>query len=396
MLTQASREVIAATLPAVEGALGEITPNFYRRMFGAHPDLLDNLFNRTHQKTGEQPMALAGSIAAYARLQLEPDVNRQNFIIDRIAHKHASLGVTRDQYAIVHEHLFAAIVEVLGAAVTPEVANAWDELYWDMADLLIGEEADLYADAGVEPGAVWRDLAVTRRTQVAPDAVSFTLADPTGADLPAFRPGQYISVQVPLSDGARQIRQYSLIGSPEDRRHWQISVKRAGEVSGHLHEHVFEGDLLHTSTPFGDLILPEGDSPILLASSGIGCTPVIGLLAALAGTESTRPVTVLHADQSRASQPHRGRIAELVEAIPSAKLYQWYKQGADHLESDTVRTGRMSLEGIDVPTGVHAMLCGSNGFLTEIRGELMTRDVSEDHIHYETFGPELVRTGTSR
>ena len=45
---------------------------------------------------------------------------------------------------------------------------------------------------------------------------------------------------------------------------------------------VFEGDAVHVSMPFGDLVLPEDDSPLLLASAGIGCTPVIGLLTALA------------------------------------------------------------------------------------------------------------------
>ena len=68
MLSDTQRATIAATLPAVEGSLAEITPLFYRGLFAAHPDLLDNLFNRTHQKSGEQPQALAGSIAAFARL----------------------------------------------------------------------------------------------------------------------------------------------------------------------------------------------------------------------------------------------------------------------------------------------------------------------------------------
>jgi hypothetical protein len=71
--------------------------------------------------------------------------------------KHASLGVTREQYAIVHEHLFAAIVQVLAEARTPEVAAAWDELYWQMADDE-GDElrvplpfGDLVLDPGDDP-----------------------------------------------------------------------------------------------------------------------------------------------------------------------------------------------------------------------------------------------------
>ena len=391
MLTDSQRVTLAATLPAVQGALGEITPAFYRRLFAAHPTLLDNLFNRTHQQSGEQPQALAGSIAAFAALQLEPDIRRQRFIIDRIAHKHASLGVTRDQYEVVHEHLFAAIIEVLGEAVTPAVADTWDQLYWDMADLLITTEAGLYAEAGVEPGAVWRDVRVVERAQVSPDTIALTLAADDG-DLPTFRPGQYISVQVPLADGARQIRQYSLTGASTDPR-WTFSVKLAGEVSGHLHEHVFEGDRLHVSMPFGDLVLPEDDSPVVLASAGIGCTPVIGLLTALAESADPRPVTVLHADRSRNRQPHRGRLAALVESLPDGRLVQWYEDGADHLASGQIRVGTMSLDDVEIDTAAHVMLCGPTGFLSAMRGQLLDRDVPESRIHYETFGPELMRTG---
>ncbi|GAA3960483.1 globin domain-containing protein [Gordonia caeni] len=389
MISDPTREVLAATLPAVEGALDDITPLFYRRMFAAHPELLDDLFNRANQKIGTQPKVLAGSIAAFARLQLIPDAAQQKFIIDRVAHKHASLGVVADQYPIVHKHLFAAIVDVLGEAVTPEVAAAWDELYWEMADTLIGRENELYAAAGVVPGDVWRDVVVIGRDQVSPDAVSFTVAAADGR-LPAFTPGQYISVQVPLDDGAHQIRQYSLTGAPNEPQ-WRFSVKRDGEVSTYLHERLFEGDDLHVSTPFGDLALPEGDAPLLLASAGIGCTPVIGLLHHLVQTGDDRPVQVLHADRSRSRQPHRGELAELVDQLPGASLRQWYETGYD--AGDGSRIGLMSLDDIPIDPETVALLCGPAGFLSSIRGSLLDKDLSEDRIHYETFGPELVRVG---
>lgn len=393
MLSAAQRATLAATLPAVHGALDDITTGFYRRMFAARPELLDDLFNRSHQRSGDQPKALAGSIAAFAALQLEPDARRQKFILDRISHKHASLGVTRDQYAIVHEHLFAAIVDVLGEAVTPEVADAWDQLYWDMADLLIDSETDLYARAGVAPGEVWRDVRIIERVQVSPDTISLTLAAADdGEVLPTFSPGQYISVQAALPDGAHQIRQYSLTGAPTEPT-WQFSVKYAGEVSAFLHEHAFEGDLLHVSTPFGDLVLPDDDAPVVLASAGIGCTPVIGLLTAMATSGDERPVTVLHADRSRNRQPHRGQLAALVESLPNAQLFQWYEETSPHIVSDRVRVGQMSLSDIEIGDSAHVMLCGPGGFLSSMRAELLDREIEESRIHFETFGPELLRAG---
>src|SRR4029079_13771558 len=94
-----------------------------------------------------------------------------------------------------------------------------------------------------------------------------------------FRPGQYVSVQVELPDGARQIRQYSLSAAPGGTD-WRITVKQVqgagtpeGEVSSWLHREAKAGDLLAVSMPFGDLVLPDGDGPLLLASAGIGCTP---------------------------------------------------------------------------------------------------------------------------
>jgi nitric oxide dioxygenase len=150
MLSDKSAQVIRDTLPAVVAAIGEITPLFYQKMFTAHPELIRDLFNRGNQAQGDQPLALAGSIAAYATMLVSDNAHPTEQLLARIAHKHASLGVSREQYAIVHEHLFAAILQVLGDAVTPEVAAAWDELYWHMADDLIGIEQGLYSGAGVE------------------------------------------------------------------------------------------------------------------------------------------------------------------------------------------------------------------------------------------------------
>src|SRR5689334_22442206 len=151
MLSDQSATTVRATLPVVGAAIGEITERFYTGLFTARPELLRDLFNRGNQAAGTQRQALAGSIAAFATHLVEHPDERPDAMLNRVAHKHASLGIAPDQYEIVHEHLFAAIVEVLGDAVTPEVAAAWDEVYWLMANALIAIEKRLYderSDAG--------------------------------------------------------------------------------------------------------------------------------------------------------------------------------------------------------------------------------------------------------
>lgn len=217
MLSEPSTATVRATLPVVGAAIGDIADLFYRKLFDAHPELLRDLFNRGNQASGAQRQALAGSIAAFASHLVEHPDTRPDVMLGRIAHKHASLGVTAAQYDVVHTHLFAAVAEVLGDAVTPEVAAAWDEVYWLMANALIAIEDRLYAQQGVAAGDVWRAWEVTARIEETADVATFQLRPADGVPAPAFRPGQYVSVQVELPDGARQIRQYSLSSAPDSR-----------------------------------------------------------------------------------------------------------------------------------------------------------------------------------
>lgn len=397
MLSEQSVPVVKATLPAVGASLNTITEAFYRRLFEDRPELLRDLFNRTNQTTGSQREALAGAVAAFATLLVERPGERPDAILSRIAHKHVSLGITADKYPLVGRHLMGAVGEVLGAAVTPEVAAAWDEVYWLMANALIAAEARLYTEAGVADGDVWRPMEVTARTREADDAVSLVLGRTDGLPTRPFRPGQYVSVRVQLPDGARQIRQYSLSAAP-DRKTWRITVKREtgpdgtvpdGEVSTWLHDNAAVGDVLDVSLPAGDLVLPDGDTPLVLASAGIGITPMLGMLDHLARTSARRPVTVIHAARSPRDHAHAEEQAELVGRLPGGRLHLWYEQDAHEAAHPGARTGRADLAHLTPAPGSTAYLCGPLPFMRAVRGQLLAKGLHPAAIHYEVFGPDL-------
>ncbi|MER6239382.1 globin domain-containing protein [Streptomyces clavifer] len=393
MLSETSTATVRATLPAVGAAIGDIADLFYQKLFDAHPELLRDLFNRGNQVSGTQRQALAGSIAAFAaHLVAHPDT-RPDVMLNRIANKHASLGITAPQYEIVHTHLFAAIAEVLGDAVTPEVAAAWDEVYWLMANALVSIEDRLYAQQGVMAGDVWREWTVASRTEEGEDVATFRIAPSDGAPAPGFRPGQYVSVQVELADGARQIRQYSLTGAPGSTLRSFI-VKRVrgegtpdGEVSRHLHAHVREGDRLRVSAPYGDLVIEDGDAPLLLASAGIGCTPMLSMLEHLADEGHRSPVTVVHGDRSPADHALRADHALLTGKLHDAVAHFWYETPGPGHPSE--RTGTVDLTELVVAPGTRAYLCGPLPFMRAVRSQLLTKGVAAADIHYEVFGPDL-------
>ncbi|MCX5269551.1 globin domain-containing protein [Streptomyces sp. NBC_00199] len=400
MLSEQSAATVRATLPVVGAAIGDITERFYSGLFAAHPELLRDLFNRGNQAAGTQRQALAGSIAAFARHLVENPGDRPDAMLGRIAHKHASLGVAPEQYPVVHEHLFAAIVDVLGEAVTPEVAAAWDEVYWLMANALIAVERRLREERDGGPEArQWREWQVVERFEETADVVTFRLRPRDGAPVREFRAGQYVSVRTRLADGARQIRQYSLSGAPEAELR-QISVKRVagggtsatgtltpeGEVSRHLHARVREGDVLELSEPYGDLVLDDvNGAPLLLASAGIGVTPIVAMLAHLAAVGHDTPVTVVHADRSPAHHALRRDHEAYAAKLPDASVHLWYEREAPA----GTRTGLTDLADVPVAPGTRAYLCGPLPFMRAVRAQLIAKGVAPADVHYEVFGPDL-------
>lgn len=239
-----------------------------------------NVFSRSAQAGGEQKRALAGAVAGFA-LSLIGAGPPMDTMFERVANRHASLGIQPEQYTVVGRYLMRAVGKVLGDAVTPEVAAAWDEVYWLMACKFIGMEARLYATQGVEPTSSFRDYEVSERHEEAFETVSFVLTPVDGAAAPHFRPGQYVTLAVDLPDGGRQLRQYSLSQAPGGQS-LRITVRRVrgtdgkpdGLVSGHLIEHLHVGSKLPVSPPFGNLTPQPGQDPLLLISAGVGITPM--------------------------------------------------------------------------------------------------------------------------
>jgi nitric oxide dioxygenase len=396
VLSERSRPVIQATLPVVADNIEEIATRFYAHLFGDHPQLFDGVFNRGNQAERTQQMALAGSVAVFASSLVKVPEQLPEHLLSRIAHKHASLGITPAQYDVVHDNLFWAIVDVLGDAVTPEVAAAWDEVYWLMAYALINQERGLYSARGVRPETVWREWEVAEKVQETEDVVTFRVRRIDDRLVKTSLPGQYVTVQVQMPDGVRQPRQYSLTRA-DDGEHRQFSVKRVrgdgkpdGEVSNLLCDTVGVGDRLTLSLPFGDVVLDDSGRPVVFASAGIGITPMAGMLSHLTAAGSHLPITLLHADVDEASFALRHQVLEDLRALPEGTAHVWYERGADSsLPVDGVHSGVLDLDDVKLPDAAVYYLCGPLPFMQAVRSGLIDRGVPPRDIQYEVFGPDL-------
>jgi nitric oxide dioxygenase len=392
MLSPSARPYIQASVPVLREHGLAITRHFYDEMFAAHPEL-KNIFNMGNQANGAQQGSLAAAVLAYAANIDNPEA--LSAVAERIAHKHASVGIKPSHYPIVGRHLLAAIGTVLGSAATPALLAAWDEAYWLLASDLIAAEARLYERSGRAAGEL--SALVVRDVQRESENVSsYTLTTPDGTSPGSFLPGQYVSVAIDLPEsGLRQLRQYSLSDSPS-KPYWRISVKReaegtpVGQVSTHLHAHVRPGDTLHVSRPFGNFAPPVlGQRPLALISAGVGITPMASVLLSL--EPSARPVLFAHAARSARYHSLQHDIAEAVRRLPQVAHEVWYEQGADSSIS-AARPGRMELtaELIAPYREGDFYLCGPLGFLREQWRTLVTLGISPARLQREVFGPEAL------
>ena len=393
LLSESSHAVVAATAPVVAEHADEITDRFYSNMFVAHPELL-RVFNQGNQATGEQSKALAASVVAYAVQLIDPNAPSFAHVMRRIAYKHMSLGIRAEQYTVVGHYLIEAVAQILGDAVTPEVAAAWEEVYWLFALQLVAEEARLYQQAGVDPAEPTRPYQIVKTIDETADIISLVLEPADGLPLPEIAPGQYVSVFVNLPDGDRQPRQYTVSSTAVGTR-LQITVRRVlgkdgapdGRVSSYLHDQAKVGDILDVSAPAGDFVLTPSDSPLLLVSAGAGITTVLPIVEHIVRTQPRRPVIEAHAD--RAAQDHalRQTVQRVGHQLDNFTSYTWY----EHVDpSDTTsRQGHMDLSEIPLPDDVHVFTCGPLDFMRHIRTELMQQGVPAHNIRYEVFGPDL-------
>ncbi len=401
MLSAISKPYIDASVPVLREHGVAITTAFYHNLFVEYPEL-KNLFNMGNQANGAQQQSLAAAVFAYAANISNPEVLTP--VISRIVHKHVSLGILPVHYPIVGRHLLGAIKEVLGDAATQPLLDAWAEAYGLLADTLIAYEKALYERSPVAPGYLTK-LKVKNVRQESELVRSFELASMDGMPLTAFKSGQYVSVAIDLPNGARQLRQYSLSGSPS-QPHYRITVKReshlsenlantpSGQVSNWLHDNLKLDDTLLVGQPSGDF-MPEvqADETIALISGGVGITPMISTLRHLAEVNPLQKVIFAHAAQSKNHHSHTDDILQASQLMPNLKVVNFYNEvDAKHDSLKNEFYGHMHLKHFPEweKGSAKFYLCGPVNFMRLMKNQLLENGVVPSHIFKEVFGPDLL------
>jgi anaerobic selenocysteine-containing dehydrogenase/ferredoxin-NADP reductase len=253
-----------------------------------------------------------------------------------------------------------------------------------------------------------RGFAVAAIQSEADDVVALDLAPCDGDAIPAFRPGQHVLLSLPGFDVARA---YSLIGHDgRDRLSIAVKKRRSGNssfagdavrLSDHVHR-LAVGDEVQIEAPRGIFTPPLwGHRPLILLAAGIGITPFIGHLEALARREPAEriaKVLLLYGCRNGGEHAFARRLRELADLLPELELVTAYSapRAQDRCPEHYDYAGRLDLSAIDplLPLRPLAYLCGSPDFTTSMTTRLVERGVPRFDIFTEAFAspPVVPRT----
>ncbi|MEV4567932.1 MOSC and FAD-binding oxidoreductase domain-containing protein [Nonomuraea sp. NPDC049419] len=311
------------------------------------------------------------------------------------------------------------------ALAIPALSPGWRQSFLDLA-ARSEPPTEPHAKPPAEAWPGFRPLRVTAVVRETPSVLSLHLQAPAGAALPAAEAGQYLTFRIAAAGDPPPVRSYSLSSAP-GAAGYRVSVKREehGLVSRYLHSHLRPGAVLETAAPRGDFVLAPRTGPVILASAGVGVTPVMAMLHRLAAEPpagpTEGPLWWIHVARSRAEHLFAREAHTLLASLPDAREHIYYTDpgmsgpgmsgpgmsgpgeagpGGGHPvgggagRPPEVHRGRPTLESLAAlglpadatPADATAYLCGPAAFMTALRAMLTRLGLPPERIRTELFG----------
>ncbi len=255
-------------------------------------------------------------------------------------------------------------------------------------------------NAGLAPASgpppAWsgfRPLRVSRKVRESSNVMSLVLEPINGQPLTAALPGQFVVLRLrPAPDAPALFRSYSLSGEPSAER-YRVGIKREAHsaAGAYIDDKLQIGDVLDVSAARGSFTLRPGDAPVVFLSAGIGATPVLALLHALAAGSSPRQVWWLYGARGHREHPFAEETHALLKVLAHGHSNIRYSspdpEDRPGLEFDA--RGRLDmrvLQELGVPRNADFYICGPPAFMSDLTVGLAVWGIAASRIHTEIFG----------
>jgi ferredoxin-NADP reductase/MOSC domain-containing protein YiiM/ferredoxin len=283
----------------------------------------------------------------------------------------------------------------------PALSPGWRGSFQAMLDQEVRGGGAPAGNAGLAPASgpppAWpgfRPLRISRIARESRSVVSLELESADGLPLAAALPGQFVVLRLRPDPAAPPVlRSYSLSGAPSAER-YRVSIKRepSGIASAYLLDHDRTGEVLEVSAPRGAFTLRKGEGPVVLISAGVGATPLLAMLHALASQGSRQDVWWFFGARDGDEHPFLAESRDLLRRLPGGRAHVRYSRPRpeDRPGVDYDAPGHLTvaaLEGLGVARDSDFYLCGPPAFLRDLASGLAGWGIAHDRIHTEVFGP---------
>ena len=238
----------------------------------------------------------------------------------------------------------------------------------------------------------FRPFRVSRKVRESSNVISLALEPTDGQPVAAALPGQFVVLRLGPTSAPALMRSYSLSGE-SDAAYYRVSVKREahGAAGAYVDDTLLVGDIVQASAARGSFTLRPGDTPVVLLSAGIGVTPVLAMLHALAAEASTREIWWLYGTRNGREHPFAGETRGLLEALTHRHSHICYSSPdpEDRPKVDFDARGRLDmnvLQQLDLPRNGDFYICGPSSFMSDLTVGIAALGVTQDRIHTEMFG----------
>ena len=242
---------------------------------------------------------------------------------------------------------------------------------------------------------------------------SFYLLPHDGKGLPTFKAGQFLTLRVDTVTAAERrggvslVRCYSLSDFSRNPNYYRITVKRLtppladhevlpGRASNHLHDNISQGDILDFEAPRGKFYLDlASQAPVVLVGGGIGVTPVLSMLNAIAETDSKREVWFFYGIRDSTEIIMSDHLEKLSREKENVHLHICYSNPQeDEIRESNKHRGHISVDLLKrlLPYNNYRFyVCGPSAMMRSITQDLNIWGVPDEHVFMEAFGPAAVK-----
>ena len=244
----------------------------------------------------------------------------------------------------------------------------------------------------------WHKLKVAKVVQETPSVRSFYFESTDGSPLPAYQPGQYLPIRVPVEGRDAPLTRTYTLSDAHDPRHYRISVKREGIASNWLHEHLAAGMEIEAMAPRGAFVYDtQSTRPAVLVSAGIGITPMIAMLyyelnARVENDAHAKRVFFFHGARDDRERPFSAHLKEVAARYPSVSMHLFDSALSEPV--DGIEKGRVDIAALkrSLPFDDYDFyLCGPEQFMRDLYEGLRALNVADERIRFEAFGPASVK-----